>query len=375
MFSRITIILCFALLALYPAWQGLTHVLPDKPLQENRKPAERPEWAKLPLQNYLMGWQSWFNDRYAGRNFLIRTKTQIDYSLFSYSDRIYIGKDGWLFYREVLDVGINNVEKMPDAGYDQVIANLKELNDRLAARGVRLVIVDNELKYSFYADKLPSTVSRRPVSPRYHLLRARLARETGAEYVDASAVLNEVKKHRPIFHKTDFHWNDPAAFAVAEAVVNRIARLAGPPYKGWRWTLEVTYAPNSGGEASFLPLLKPATESSLFVKPTWPTVEREYRSPDAPFEYSITQKTDDPTLLPGIVVFGDSFFDGMFRSGFAEHFKTLHRARIYQATLDQVLAALPKGTRFFLIQFIESSIPSYTIPLARPPKVTSASNS
>jgi len=52
------------------------------------------------------------------------------------------------------------------------------------------------------------------------------------------------------------------------------------------------------------------------------------------------------------------------RSGFAEHFQSLHRARIYQATLDQVLAALPKDTKFFLLQFVETSTPSYTIPLA-----------
>jgi hypothetical protein len=311
-----------------------------------------------------MGWQFWFNDRYAGRNLLIRLKTQIDYSVFSYSDRIYIGRNGWLFYRSVLDVGKPTIDQLPDASYDQIINNIKDLNQRLASRGVRLLVMDNELKDEFYSEQLPASVSRRPVSPRYHKLRARLAKETGAEYVDPSAILHALKAQRSVFHKTDFHWNDPAAFAVAQAVVDRIAKLAGPPYQGWRWPLEITYAPNSGGEAAFMPLIWPATETALFVKKTWPDLPRDYRGPDTPFEFSVVHKVEDPALLPGIVVFGDSFFDGMLRSGFAEHFQSIHRARIYQATLDQVLDALPKNTKFFLLQFIETSTPSYTIPLA-----------
>lgn len=372
MLSRLAIIIGFALIGLFPAFQSVLHVFPDQPLEENRKPAPLPDRAKLSLHAYLMGWQFWFNDCYAGRNLLIRLKTQIDYSVFSYSDRIYLGRNGWLFYRGVIDTQKTAVEQLPDASYDQVVHNIKDLNQRLASRGVRLLVMDNELKDEFYPEQLPASVSRRPASPHYHKLRARLAKETGAEYVDSSEILHALKALRPVFHKTDFHWNDPAAFAVAQAVVNRIAKLAGPPYQGWRWPLEISYASLSGGEAAFMPLLKPVTENALFVKKTWPDLPREYHAPDAPFEFSILHTVDDPTLLPGIVVFGDSYFDGMLRSGFAENFRSLHRGRIYHATIGQVLAALPKDTKFFLLQFIETSIPFFTIPLApEPPPLNS----
>ena len=361
---RIALIIGFALIGLFPALNSVLRVLPDQPLQENRKPARVPDRSKLSLHAYLMGWQFWFNDRYAGRNLLIRLKTQIDYSVFSYSDRIYIGRNGWLFYRGVIDDQKTAIDQLTDVSYDQVIHNIQDLNQRLASRGVRLIVMDNELKDEFYPEQLPASVSRRPVSPHYHKLRERLAKETGAEFLDSSALLHALKAQRPVFHKTDFHWNDPAAFAVAQAVVDRIAKLAGPPYRGWRWPLEINYAPSSGGEAAFMPLIWPATETALFVKKTWRDLPRDYRSPDGPFAFSVVHKVEDPTLLPGIVVFGDSFFDGMVRSGFAEHFQSLHRARIYQATLDQVLAALPKDTKFFLLQFVETSTPSYTIPLA-----------
>ena len=364
MLLRITVTVCFTLLLLFPLVERVTHIFPDAALQENRMPAPMPDWKQFTLQKYLMGWQSWFNDCYSGRNFLIRLKTQIDYSVFSYSDKVYIGRNGWLFYRSVVDVGEPAVEQLSETDYDHIVKNFADLNAWLAKRGIHLIIVENELKDAFYAEELPFSAPKRPLKYHYRHLSERLARETGASYIDSSAILSALKDERPIFHKTDFHWNDPAAFAVARAVVDQIAKQAGPPYRGWRWPLQITYAPNSGGEATFMPLFIPVTETSLFVKKTWPDYSRDYRSPDGPFEFSITHKVIDPTLLPGIVVFGDSFFDGMLRSGFAEHFQSIHRARIYHSTLDQVLTALPSTTRFFLVQFIEPASRSFTMPVS-----------
>src|SRR5262245_21621978 len=42
----------------------------------------------------------WFDDRYGFRDLLIRTKNQIDYTLFRSSTRVAIGRDGWLFLRD-----------------------------------------------------------------------------------------------------------------------------------------------------------------------------------------------------------------------------------------------------------------------------------
>ena len=367
MSSKLLIIAGFCLLTLLPVVQWCTGILPDAPLTENRSPVPAPDWRKRSsMQNYLMGWQDWFNDRYSGRNFLIRLQTQLDYSAFSYSDRVHIGRDGWLFYRSVLDVQKPAVERMTSVHNDEVIANLKKLNDWLASRGVRLIIMDNQLKDTFYSENLPASVPARPRVPGYHRLRARIARETGAEFIDSTMVMAALKPSRQIFHKTDFHWNDPAAFAVSKAVVDRIAQLAGPGHQGWRWPLEISSRTYSGGEAAYMPLLIPVNETALFVNKTWPDLPRTYNENDGPFEFSLTHNGEDATLLPGIVVFGDSFFDGMTRSGFAEHFHSLHRARCYHATISQVLASLPSDCRFFLLQYIETGVGLLTIPLTLP---------
>jgi len=364
--SRLIVIIGFGALALLPLIQRITGLLPDAPLAENRIQVPAPQWDKVLLKDYLLGWQSWYNDRYAGRNFLIRLKTQIDYTVFSYSDRVYVGHHGWLFYRSVIDVEKPAVERMTDANFGQIVQNIKNLNDWLAHRGIRLIVMDNELKDSFYPEELPRSAPEHSRITHYQHFRERIGAETGAEYVDASQILMTLKPVRPIFHRTDFHWNDPAAFEVARVLVNRMAALVEPGKTGWRWKLAIETRELSGGEAAFMPLLHPVTEQALFVRPTWPTPQREYRQNDGPFEFSL-RHPGNPDLLPGVVVFGDSFFDGLIRSGFDEHFKSVHRARFYKTTVGDTLRALPPDTKFFVLQFIETSAIGLTVPFNLPP--------
>jgi hypothetical protein len=361
--ARITIAL-FALIGLIPLIQLASHVLPDSPLPENRNRLPAPEWHKsATLQKYLMGWQDWFNDRYPGRNFLIRLKTQIDYSLFSYSDKVHVGKDGWLFYRSVLDVEKPRNETMTDAQMSTIVTPLTDLRRWLSARGIRMVIVDNQLKDEFYPEMLPSSVPIRPENPRYAVLRQRIANETGALYIDSSEILHRLKADRSIFHRTDFHWNDPAAFVVAQAVVDRLARELGGPYRGWHLTLEIEKHRFSGGQASFMPLFKPAYEEGLFVRKNWQDGDVENLFNEQHFEYIHRFRRPAQGLLPPIVVFGDSYFDGMMRAGFAEHFQTVYRARIFHQSLQEVLTNLPADTSIFMVQFIETAVAYFSNPI------------
>jgi len=360
-----SIIVClgFSALFLLPLLQKLIGCIPDAPLDEKRPPTPAPVWSKSDHKNYLMGWQTWFNNRYPTRNFLIRLKTQIDYSVFSYSDKVHIGPRGWLFYRTVLDTQKPAIERISDDGISKIVGQLSTLRAWLAKRGITLVIVDCELKDEFYSQELPISVPRRPAHPRYHLLRKRIAAETGALVLDTATVLRRTQRERPTFHRTDFHWNDPAAFEVARSLVDTLAKHLGPPTRGWRWDLQIEAREFSGGQASFLPLLRPVRETSLFLHQTWPEVPRERRLKQEPFEYSQKLLVDDPTLLPPAVAFGDSFLDGMLRSGLADHFSAFHRVRFYHASLAQTLAAMPQDTRIFILEYIEVSVGALSIPI------------
>jgi len=364
MFRSLLIVAGFGLLALFPLWEAATRWLPDQPLDEKRLPVPEPRWQTSPnLRTYLTGWQDWFDDRYAGRNLLIRLKTQLDYSLFSYSDKIYIGADGWLFYRSVYDDKISAEQEYTRPVADNIMAQFRHLRLWLGARGITLILIDVPLKDVFYSEMLPASAPRLPAPSVEDKIRHRLHDETGAVCIDAAAVLNTVKRERPVFHRTDFHWNDPAAFAVAQDTVDQMAWLLGDPALGWRLRLEIEKRPNSGGEAAFMPLLRPVTEESLFVTPTWKEAPADVTYYQAPFEYVHVLRSPPSRMLPPVVILGDSFFDGMIRSGFAEHFSALYRARIYNSTFQDVLLHLPRGTRFMVVEFIETAIGPVSSPL------------
>jgi hypothetical protein len=361
--AKIYIVL-FSLIGLIPLIQLASHVLPDDPLDEKRLPSPEPEWGRRrDLRTYLLGWQDWFNDRYPGRNFLIRLKTQIDYSLFGFSDRIYMGKDGWLFYRNVLDDSKPEIDAYSPAQIDALIGRYRMLNSWLKARGITLVIMDVQLKDEFYGDKLPSSAPRRPLHPTYFEIRRRLKEDVGAVYVDSTPILRRIMAKRPVFFKTDFHWNDPAAFEVARSIVDRLSQIAGRPSAGWKFKLEIETRVGWGGQAAFMPLLRPDPELGLFVKKTWADEGGAYEFAKEPFESIYRRNQPSEDYLPTTVLLGDSFSNGMLRCGFCEHFNSLYRIHMNHCSMEESLRSLPSGTQFLILEFIETAVGVYRVPV------------
>jgi hypothetical protein len=293
-------------------------------------------------------------------------KTQLDYSLFAYSDRVYIGADHWLFYREVIDVGKPAVQGYSDAEVDGIVEQFRRLNRWLTERGVTLVILDNQLKDVFYPEMLPPGAVRLPAPSRYDAIRGRLRRETGAVFMDSTEILRKLQPERLVFHRTDFHWNDPAAFEVSRQLVDRLAALMGPPAAGWHVRLEIERRRVSGGEAAFMPLLRPIEEDALYVRKTWDDSNADVVLDEGGFSCIQRQHVVLPNALPPVVVLGDSFFDGMVRSGLPEHFAAVYRARLNDTSLQQVLNAFPADARFMIVQFIETVVGQFSIPLDFP---------
>ncbi len=81
------------------------------------------------------------------------------------------------------------------------------------------------LKDAIYTEHLPSSSPNLPGNSRYQQLRQWLAGHDSIITIDAYDHLNGRKKEAHAFHKTDFHWNDPAGFLYAEKLVNRLWQI------------------------------------------------------------------------------------------------------------------------------------------------------
>lgn len=333
-------------------------------LAENRKLAPLPQlssWRNLD-QSAKDG-VKWFDDHFGFRDILVRAKTQIDYSVLGISSRIHLGTDGWLFYRSVMDVEKPATELMLRGqgelgrATDQaaVLAGARALAHKLAARGVQLIVMVAPMKDQYYGNYLPHTARQLPQPRQITALQEHLKQIPELIYLDSEPILRKAAQSRTVFHRTDFHWNAPAAFEVSQVLVNRLGQLEGRARPVWQHPLEIERRAFSGGEASFMPLFFPPTEQGLFVKPNWVEPAHQLLRKQGPFEWVYKNRQPQSAPLGTMVVLGDSFFDAMGESGTQIYFSNLYRARASDTNLNAVLAALPPDTRYFFLEFIEVS--------------------
>jgi len=356
----------FGLILVSPVVLTVTDVELTKPLEENRAMEVFPGMANCEfgqMDDCFKKINTWFDDNYRPRDLLTKLQTQIDYSVFSTSDKVHIGSDDWLFYRSIMDTQKVLSERSPRPVFDQFLASLGALDHYLQTRDIQLIVLPIPLKDTIYPEKLPSSTPNLPENSRYQQLRQWLAAHESIITIDAYDHLIQRKAIARSFHKTDFHWNDPAGFLFAEKLVNRLWELqSGESTPLWEQELTVEEREFSGGQANFLPLLAAPQEQGLFLDVTWERAKgtHSYNNKSEFWNYTYDGTGDERGRLDGVVVMGDSFFDAMHRSGVDSYFSSVHRSSVQPDRFGEVYARIPDGTRYFILQLIESSLIFYS---------------
>ena len=354
MLIRASFILLFALITYAPLGQMLTRSVPDTPLIENRVLAAWPKPFEA-SHRFVKAAGDWFNDNFGLRGLLVRMKTQIDYSLFRTSDRVHIGHEGWLFYRSVLDIERPNVEHYLARNAAAVRSGIATVSEAFRRNGIQTIFVMNEMADRFYPEMVPNSALPAPALPRIRQLSRELATVPSLSVIDATEILRETARSRLVFHKTDFHWNDTGAFAVAQEIVALASAAEGRSRSIWSHPLDIGTQRFSGGIATFMPLLRAPQENMLIVKPSWP-MPSDYRQDNARgiFEFSTHFPQTGPKLLRPLTILGDSYTDGFTRSGMFLYFSDMYRIRWNVVPKLSVLARdIPLETKHLVIQMIE----------------------
>lgn len=354
---RAVFLFIVGLVTLAPLAQAITRVLPERSLSENRALAPWPAHVQA-SHAYVKGVGDWFNDNFGFRGLLVGIKNQIDYSVFNFSERVHIGRDNWLFYRSVIDVERPNAENYLSSNFDAVREGIAEVARVLNRSGIRMVLVVNEMSDRFYPEMVPSSALRTPTDTRLRaLLRALKASDTPI-FIDSTEILTEVAKVRPVFHKTDFHWNDPAGFAVAQAIVARLSAVEGRAATVWPHPLSIRTERFSGGIANFMPILWPPKEDGLMVAQNW-TFPADFKQsgPQGIFGYSIHAGSTGKAQLGPVVVVGNSFSDAFVRSGMYMSFTDFYGAPwARMRSLSALAQELPADTKYVVVQMLEMQV-------------------
>lgn len=363
---KLTFIGTLAALILLTSVQSFLPFLPMPPLQEFRKPAPPPDVIDTIINGdgrLASGINAWFDDRVGFRSILTRTANEIDYSLFGYSKKILIGKDGWLFDRSIVGTIINQARQGNDLEVE--LAKLDEVVEFLKRRDIRLIIISTSAKETLYGDLLPAHSPRRPTITKLQIYRTALKARNGRDwlYIDSDDILKAAQPDEPpAYFRTDPHLTAFSNYLVARTLVNEIAKMEGTD---WRWNPGLQLFPEKvdyGSDLRFLSVFSDVSEVALFPKleahyspDRPPPGEFFVKPPPRPFELFFHNRTDRPKL-PSIVLFGSSFLDWMVTLGVYSNFKDVYRMRGKSEAIGTALEAIPPGTRYFVYQFWEPDI-------------------
>lgn len=203
-------------------WNHVAAPYLDRENHENRTLAQRPVFSLATISEYPGLVQTYFDDHLPFKNELVRIYNRLEIGLFhtSTSKRVAIGKDGWLFYKDVTDgdpIGLyRGKHLLSESELEQIARSMQTTKDNLEAEGREFVIFIPPNKERVYSEYMPDYYGEPaeiyPVLQIVEYLRAHTDVKVVYPYqaiMDAKAALGS---DVDLYFKTDTHWNELGAY-------------------------------------------------------------------------------------------------------------------------------------------------------------------
>ncbi len=145
------------------------------------------------------------------------------------NEQVYLGGDGWLFYRADIDSLITSKENL--SPYSHEVSNPKDaldalvdFKDQLKTRDIMLIVMPTPVKPSIHPEMFSPRLQQ-PTTPIHHPTYSRFVERLASQGVlvyDLSSYLFEAARREPQYLKTDSHWNPAAMERVAKHLAEYI---------------------------------------------------------------------------------------------------------------------------------------------------------
>ena len=245
------------------------------------------------------GFENWFNDNIGFRGTFVSLHANIMYHLFrlSPSQKIVIGKQGWLFY-----TGDNNL-KIADGTYpltqeelDEITTGQREVRDFLKDRNCDYYLILPPSKVSVYYEYLKGNYDVKDTPA--DVAEREIYRKTGVNVINLKERLLGAKKTETVFLKTDTHWNQVGAYEAYEEIHDRLFPDLGKPEVEIYDTLVKGEFSNMMGASGLLP-----DEETRGVRIVAPNAKLTKKTDGREFIYHNEMGNGQTCLM-----FGDSLF-------------------------------------------------------------------
>ena len=192
-------------------------------------------WRSIASGDFQKSLASRFNERFAGREALIRNTNELWFRLFhetaTPSSTVAVGRNDVLFEKVYLqEYFLQRNEKQSLAPW---VDDLRRLQDFCRQIGMGFVVVVTPSKVAIYPEEVPPAWHRwYDPRPRSYAHLVELFREKGILFVDGPALIAHEKLTNkpsvPLFPKGGVHWSARAVWLVGNAVQARFREQNQP---------------------------------------------------------------------------------------------------------------------------------------------------
>jgi alginate O-acetyltransferase complex protein AlgJ len=370
----VAVALCLVLPLVQTIYPIFGPVVP--PLEERREPSPFPKPHLLLAANgdFAAGLNAWFDDRVGFRDLFVRSKNQIDYSLFRMSRKVYVGRNGWFFSHDEADLSFARLDA---SSLRKIEESFVALARRLDKKGIRLIVIGYPDKSVIYPEMAPSEMPLVPPGGNYDHFRQFLGSQPSLTFIDAGAIIAAEKRRTSenLYGKTDLHATQAGQLPVVKEIVARIAALEGRPDIHWDEKFTLAHARlGAGSDARFLSPLFPISNDEPYfreqykiggeapdgywVVPDTVAPERADDGVGRPFDWEFRSLPElCPERLPGMVLFGNSFSDFYWALGLHRYFCFIRRAREPMSRFAKFVNTMPPDTKYFFFEYYAPWLP------------------
>lgn len=352
----------------------LLSVMPKQvyPINENRVMKEFPvNWKAMFTENgeYWKELSACFNDRFQFRDFMIRAKGEIQYRLFNVTgeDGVYVGDDGYMYYKSVVDRDQIINEQLSDEDVNGIVQAYEDFKAYINAFGVECLFMIPPQKNTVFPERAPVFHVERKYPNQYEkLIQKFSASRVSDDFVDVVPLLRKAEEKYPTYYKTDFHWNEYGVTAAFTEAVNRLAKREQIENQIFDENMyDIYYDPypwgerGGGGQLDNLPLLEKIQEDCALCvnKKTDITV---YVDVEQSVEGQTMHYVNTNAQAPlGTVLFvGDSYTQFLLNSnsGILDLFKEVWFVHVNYA--DGVVNRYIQQVDYMIVERIESNMAS-----------------
>lgn len=281
---------------------------------EQRTLAPRPTFTLAGRHSFPRQFERYFEDHFGFRQEFIQLHHLVALRLLHVSpvSDVVLGREGWLFFRGLRDgASIEDLQgRLPFSSeeLDRIRGVVQATHDRLAARGIRYLLVVAPNKQTIYPEHLPEELQPRGGKTRLDQLMEDFTTHKTVPVLDLRETLHRAKGTEDLYLRSDTHWNVLGSFIGYQALAHALTAqgIAVKPRTQADFIIGRTPF-NDGDLGRMLGLGRASGDEEFDFRPRGGHRAHQVPSPDR-FHGQAPIVTENPTPgLPRAVVLHDSF--------------------------------------------------------------------